>query len=293
MTSQPRISSASTASTWDADLQLGFARNPRGTRLVHKRHRGPLYVQKPFYPEGEDLAHVYLLHPPGGLVSGDNLTIAVNCDPQARVLLTTPGAGRVYRARADRTPQRQKITFDVQADAALEWLPLETIVFDGARTQLQTCVRLAAGARYIGWDVTSLGLPANRIDFASGELTQSLRVEVAGKLCLHERLHLPGGAKLMTARAGLQGMPVIGNFIAGPFAESGRRQALLTRLRDLSRDAEAGQCLQGVTWLQGFIVGRFLGHCSEQARKLFASWWSCLRPELMRRTACPPRIWLT
>ena len=55
---------------WSAELELGFAVVAGRTALVHNRHVGPLTVQRPFYPEGE-LAHVYLLHPPGGIVAGD------------------------------------------------------------------------------------------------------------------------------------------------------------------------------------------------------------------------------
>ena len=293
MTSQPVISAANPISTWDANLQLEIARNPRGSRLVRNSHYGPLYVQKPFYPEGEDVAHIYLLHPPGGLVSGDLLEIDVTCGEAASALLTTPGAGRVYRARADESLQRQRITLDVKAQATLEWFPLETIVFNGARAQLETRVSLGQHARYTGWEVTSLGLPANGIEFTRGELTQLLRVEVEGELRLCERLHLRGNDRLLKAQAGLRGMPINGLFVAGPFPDRSVRDAVLAQLRSTGDDACFKNCWQGVTWIQDFVVGRYLGSCSEQARTLFENWWSYLRPVLIQRPACRPRIWLT
>ena len=90
------------AGRWQAELSLGLAKTARGTVLKTCSHRGPLYVQKAFYPEGRELAHLYLLHPPGGMVSGDDLQINVNMAEGAQALITTPGAGRVYRARPDR-----------------------------------------------------------------------------------------------------------------------------------------------------------------------------------------------
>jgi urease accessory protein len=57
---------------WQASLNLSFANRFNKTLLVQRKHSGPLTVQRPFYPEG-DVCHVYLLHPPGGIVGGDEL----------------------------------------------------------------------------------------------------------------------------------------------------------------------------------------------------------------------------
>ncbi|WP_157114454.1 hypothetical protein [Halioglobus japonicus] len=54
-------------SAWHASLELSLAQREAQTRLYRCRHKGPLYVQKAFYPEGDSLAHLYLLHPPGAL----------------------------------------------------------------------------------------------------------------------------------------------------------------------------------------------------------------------------------
>jgi urease accessory protein UreH len=39
----------------------------------------------------------------------------------------------------------QQLDFNVAAGAALEWLPQESIVFDGARADMQSRVKLATG----------------------------------------------------------------------------------------------------------------------------------------------------
>jgi urease accessory protein len=113
---------------WLAELDLGFA--PRGSRtvLARRRHRGPLAVQRPFHPEG-DVCHVYLLHPPGGVVAGDRLAIRVAADPGAEALLTTPAAGKFYRSEGP--VARQTVALEIGEGASLEWLPQETILYPG------------------------------------------------------------------------------------------------------------------------------------------------------------------
>ena len=61
---------------WKAQLELEFAKQGDKTLLVKRRQFGPLTVQRPFYPEG-DVCHVYLLHPPGGIVGGDHLHFSI------------------------------------------------------------------------------------------------------------------------------------------------------------------------------------------------------------------------
>ena len=76
-------------SRWHARLSLGVRHTPRGSRVASAERLGPLHLQKPFYPEGPDLAHLYLLHPPGGMVSGDLLEIEARLEPNTAALITT------------------------------------------------------------------------------------------------------------------------------------------------------------------------------------------------------------
>lgn len=279
-------------SSWDANLQLQFEPRRGTCRLVDSRHVGPLYVQKPFYPEGRDLAHVYLLHPPGGLVSGDKLTVDITLESEARLLLTTPGAGRVYRARQDRCLQQQINTAVLKSKASLEWFPQETIVYPGARGQMDTRFDLDADSQLIAWEISCLGLPASNELFHQGEIAQRLMVCRQGRPILVENLRLNESTRaLFDAAPGLRGFPVSGLFVAG-FLSDEKIQESQDLLREV-RSTLDKPALAGISFVNGLLVGRYLGHSAEQARAYFVELWRLIRPTLLGREYCLPRVWAT
>src|SRR5438132_12824784 len=136
------------AASWKARLSLSFARDGNRSVLAERSHVGPLVVQKPLYPEGDAVCHAIVVHPPGGIAGGDELALDVRCERGSHAVLTTPGAGKWYRSAGPWA--KQSLAFDVAG--TLEWLPRETIVFDGALAAFECAVNLSDGARYIGWE---------------------------------------------------------------------------------------------------------------------------------------------
>lgn len=263
------------AQSWKAELALGFERREGRTVLAARRHHGPLVVQKPLYPEGEEVCHAIVVHPPAGMAGGDELELRAGTGAGAHALLTTPGAGKWYRSAGPWAAQR--LRFEVAG--ALEWLPQETIVFCGARARLDTEVRLAADARYLGWEILCLGRTGAGEKFERGELRLSMRVYRDGRLLWLERGRIDGGGALLDSPAGLQGKPVCATLVA---AGDGF-------------DLAACRAIDGiaVTRLPGVLVARYLGDSSEQAKRLFTQLWTVLRPALFGREALEPRIWRT
>src|SRR6186997_1982361 len=115
---------------WRAELALGYERRGPRTVLATRRHDGPLVVQKALYPEGDAVCHGIIVHPPAGIAGGDELDLQARVGAGAQALLTTPGATKWYRSAGALASSH--IRWTVDADAALEWLPQETIVFSGA-----------------------------------------------------------------------------------------------------------------------------------------------------------------
>jgi urease accessory protein len=245
-------------------------------------------VQRPFYPEQTGVCHVYLLHPPGGLVAGDQLRIGTRVENGAHALLTTPAASKLYRSRAPQLQATQTQRLCVSAGACLEWLPQETIAFRGARAELTTQVELTGDARFIGWEILCLGRPAAGETFDEGVLRPQLELARDGRLVYVERGLYEAGSPLLQAAWGLAGQPVVGTMLcAAPGAAR-----CIDKVR-ASLDAAAGSGELAASAWDDCLVVRYLGPSAEEARIAFAAAWAELRPAVLGMQAVVPRIWRT
>lgn len=272
---------------WEADLALEFERRGGATRLTGRRHRGPLRVQKALYPEGEAVCQAIVLHPPSGIAGGDQLRIAAGVGAQAHAQLTTPGAGKWYRSAGPGASQ--DLDFSVGEGAILEWLPQETIVFDGARAQMETRIQLAADSRYLGWEILCLGRRAAGERFIHGRIGLHTRIERAGQPLWLERACLDGDDALLASPAGWAGATVCATLLA-TLRAGDTVPALLESCRAV-HPADGAE--HGISALPGLLVARYLGHNSEAARHWLVALWTLLRPLLLGRTALAPRLWAT
>ena len=260
---------------WKAELQLRFAARGGGTVLAEKRFDGPLVVQKALHPE-PGVCHAIVVHPPGGIAGGDELALTAAAEPGAHALLTTPGAGKWYRSSGALASQRLRF----QAAGTLEWLPRETIVFDGALASLESEVELEGAGAFIGWEILCLGRCGSGERFARGSVRLSTRVTRGGRLLWAERGRIDGGGSLATSPAGLAGHDVSATMLATLDAPA---KALVAACREHA----------AITHFPGLIVARYLGGSSEEAFERFTKVWTLLRPEVARRAAVAPRIWST
>jgi len=270
------------AASWKARLALEFRFENGKSTLTRKDHDGPLVVQKPLYPEGGEVCHAIVVHPPGGIAGGDELGLNVRAAENASALLTTPGAAKWYRSAGSWA--RQDAVFDVQGE--LEWLPQETIVFDGALVQTAYDVKLGARAGIIGWDIVCLGRTGSGERFMRGSYRSSIRIRREDRLLWLERGRIDGGGRLLDSPAGLAGNPVFGTLFASYPDFDGK---ILDDLREQKPILGAG----AVTLLPGMLLARYLGDSGEAARRYFTALWRVLRPALAGRDATEPRIWRT
>jgi urease accessory protein len=272
------------AGGWRGKLVLRYERRVKRTVLAERRHLGPILVQRPFYPEGEEICHGIVLHPPGGIVGGDELELEASVLPDAAVLLTTPGATKWYRSAG--LHARQRLKFEVMSGASLEWLPQPTIAFDRALGRAETEIALDATGRYIGWELLCLGRTAAGERFREGRMQMSVKVLRSGEPLWLERACIDGGSRLLDSPVGLAGQPVTGTLLAASPAVD----AVLVKA---CRVVQPSAGRSAVTRLPGLIVARYLGAEAEPGHDYFVRLWRVLRPALLGRTAEPPRIWRT
>ena len=270
---------------WHARLALGYATQDGRSVLARREQYGPLAVQKPLYPEGGAVCHTVLLHPPGGIAGGDEIDIALTLAAGSHALITTPGAAKWYRSLG--ATATQQVRCNVAANAVLEYLPQESILFDGCRGSSALQIQLAEGATFIGWDISVMGRPASGEGYVSGVFQQRSEIWLNGQSVLFETARLAGGDAFLNSPAGYRGCRVTGTLLA-----AGKKVSAdtLATCRALALQCDA---LAGVTQLPGVLVARYLGNDMEAARAYFANVWTLLRPDMLGLDAQQPRIWST
>jgi urease accessory protein len=281
---------------WLARLYLKVDHFQGKSRLVTNISEGPLRLLKPYYPEGKERIHLYLLHPPGGLVCGDQLMISIDLETHARALLTTPSAGKIYRSDALNHPQIQDMVIRCGRQTQLEWLPQENIIFSGANGIQNLTLETAVDSKFILWEIIALGRPASQAPFVNGTYTQKLQINLQEIPIFVERLQLTANSDIIKAQWGLNRQPVYGSMLAGYFAE-GQCQQLLSAIRDNSamlREAELNYRLQwSATRKDNMLIIRALAPQSEPIKEFFHRIWEFLRPPLIDKDPHLPRIWST
>jgi urease accessory protein len=272
------------ATSWHGQIELKFDRltDENRTILAHSYARAPLKVQRPFYAE-PDLCQTVLLHSAGGMVGGDRLSYTIDLAPTSRALITTAAATKIYRSQGEISHQQLEI--NIGANACLEWLPQETIMFDRARYQQDLRVNLAPGATFCAWEVVRLGRSASQETFSHGCWQNAVEVWQAGKPLWIDRQRLMGSQ--WTSMQAANSQPILGLFVV-----IGR--PVTAETIELAR-AVAPKSIQrlesGATALKHGIVCRYRGSDRAAAQQWFIALWNLMRQQYLDRSACIPRVW--
>jgi urease accessory protein len=272
---------------WHAELKLDYTSESQRTVARHA-HQGPLRILKSLYPEGDQICHNVLVHPPGGLVGGDTLDIQVSVGPGAHGLVSTPGATRFYKSGG--YPALQQVVAHVADQARLEWLPLEAIAYNDCEATNRAIFHLAPGAELITWDVTALGLPSSDQAFKQGHFQQ--HIEIPGVWL--ERGNIRGDdARWLNSPLGLAGQKCLSSlvFACGSPIAADRIERALEAARSII-EAHPLKLQAGITCAHPQVmVLRAMSPLVENNMALLKQVWATWRHVLWNLPSEPPRIW--
>ncbi|MBD2519663.1 urease accessory protein UreD [Nostoc sp. FACHB-973] len=267
---------------WHGKLNLVYADRQNRTQLIYNHQQAPLKVQRPFYPEGQKVCHSVILHTAGGVVGGDRLSSHIHLQPHTHALITTAAASKIYRSNG--LQARQNTQIQVDTGACLEWLPQETILFNGAIYQQDLRVELATGGSFLGWEITRFGRSARGEKFDKGEWRSHTEIWQQGVPLWIDRQWLPASEEVFHSPHGLAGKPIIGSLVWLGGAVS---PEMVEKIRILGN----GVAEIGVSRLQHGLLCRYRGDSTSEVRNWFIDVWQLLRVSFLNRGKCVPRVW--
>ncbi len=195
---------------------LHLTASPEGedrTYISRQSFRAPLHLSKPHMDAGALVVNV--VNPTAGLFDGDEVDIQVEVETGARMVLTTPSAGRVYRARSGR-PARVTQEIRVAAGGFVEFFPELFIPQAGARYHQETRLQVAEGGQMLFCEWLAPGRVARGEVFDYEELLWDTDVWHGGVLAARERYALtPRDESLTALRAAFPASHYLGFFVTG------------------------------------------------------------------------------
>ena len=277
--------------------QLRFHASSAGPTTHQGSASSPLKLQRAIH-HVDGRCELPVLHTAGGLVGGDQLSVAVDLEAGSRALLTSVAAQKVYGTvgRSRRVPEGswavQDLNVRVAAGADLEWLPQELVLYANGLYEQRARVELAPGASYLGAEVVRLGRSAAGETLEAGCWRSSLAIRrqwaEGARWELVDRLELGGGG--LQGQHGMAGEAVFGSLVWAapePLA-SDALEALLANCRS-ARNGLEGEMACGA--LEQGLVARYRGASSQAARHWFTRIWALTRQQRGLPAPELPRVW--
>jgi len=268
-------------------VEISFGRRDGVTRLAHLYQRDPLRVLFPV-PAAGDPPVAVIVTTSGGLVAGDRLDIRVELAQGAAAHVTASAAEKVYRSTGRTTTIKQ--TLSIGPGAALEFLPPETILFDGARLRRETIIELAPGSAFLGGDIVVFGRRARGERFASGFLREAWELRRNGELVWGDALHLEHQiGRIIDDPACFDGAAAFATMILSPHAEDAR--SLLEATRVVQSSSRTAGLRGAATTIAGLVIARWLAEDAAVLRRAYADLACHFRSAALGLPDRLPQVW--
>ena len=267
--------------------EIGFANRNGTTRLSRLYERDPLRVLFP-QPEADEPPQAVIVTTSGGLVAGDRVDVTVTIGDGATAHVTASAAEKIYRSLGRTTEVKQRLT--VGERGLLEFLPPETILFDGARLRRKTNIDLAGTAGFLGGDIVVFGRRARGERFSHGLLHETWQLRRDGSLVWGDALHLDGDiATIIDNPACFDAAAGFATLILAP--ARGDPQQFVEGARAVQARASAPDLRAGATAVGGLLIARWLAADPLRLRATYADLACHLRSAAMGLPSRLPRVW--
>jgi urease accessory protein len=246
----------------DARLRLAVETVSGRLRLAERHESGALRFRMP--RRDRDAIEAMLVNVAGGLAGGDRIHLDAEARDGARLLLSSAAGERIYRSGGDVT--RLAIRLAAASSATLVWLPMETVLHEGARLDRQVEMNIAPDGRMLFGEIMQLGRVASGERFSTGSLRDAWKVRIGDRLVFAEATRLEGEMLAASARPGaLAGARFIASLLmVAP--DAGER---LDAIRASWRGEEA--VMAAATAHSGLVFARLLSQDDVALRRAFLS----------------------
>lgn len=161
----------------------------RGTHLVDLREEGSFRLIFP--KSSHQNVTAVILNTAGGVASGDTFSVNAFADKNAALTITTQAAERIYGA-PDNAVGQIHTKLRVASGAWINWLPQETILFDGSRLNRELDVEVAEDATFLMVEPLIFGREASGEIIKSGLFQDRVRIVCDGRPIYLDSIRMSG-----------------------------------------------------------------------------------------------------
>jgi urease accessory protein len=259
-------------------LRLSFKRHREKTVLGGLYQQGCLRARLPRSGSG-NFTEAVIMNTSGGLTGGDRLAVTAEWRPATSASICGQAAEKIYRALSGAAEVSNVL--HVGPASAAEWLPQETILFNGAGLKRSLDVHLHDSSSFLGIESIVFGRTAMGEEVVSGHIRDAWRIIRGGRLVYADIFRLSGAISEQLNR------PAIGAgaraFATIIYTARSVAQDLLDELREVLAHAR-GRAAASL-W-NGILATRFIARDGEVLRHDITQ-----ALNVLRSGRALPRVW--
>ncbi len=220
-------------------------------------------------------ADAVFINTAGGITGGDRLAYSATLGDRADLCLTTQTAERIYKTSGGSGSVIN--TFTLGDRAVLDWLPQETILFEGSALARSLTVEMPESASFLAVEPLVLGRKAMGETLTQSQFSDQWRIHRGGRLAYADAMRITDPTKLLGMATFGENRAIATMVYVAPDAEA--------RLDNLRQSLDFIGCIAAASAWNGCLVARFAAPDAQPLRKAIIATLTQFRPYPM------PRVW--